>query len=171
MIFQAIKKTLLNKKLDTLLSQSDGGKTIPMHKIRSVGILTTEEISSEIDLKQEIETILKVRNARMFSLRKFSKIDEFSHKHFTEKDINWRGKFTHNSFQIFLEEPLDLLIGYFNTSDVFLESAVLQSKAQLKVGFTGANSKLYEIEILEKTANVTAFSSELKRYLQIIKKL
>ncbi|MDB9853533.1 hypothetical protein OAC58_00270, partial [bacterium] len=92
-------------------------------------------------------------------------------KHFTEKDINWKGKFTQTSFQIFLEEPLDLIIGYFTTKNIFLETAVLQSKAQFKVGFSGINPHLYEIEISEKTENILAFTSELKRYLKIINKL
>jgi len=117
------------------------------------------------------EIILESRNIRIYSLRKFNKTDEFSYKHFTKKNVNWTGQFTEESFKCFLEEPFDLLIGYFNKNNLYLERAVLESKAQFKVGFAGVNSKLYEIEISEKTQNITRFTSELKRYLQILKKL
>lgn len=171
MIFQGFKETILKKKLDKLQSQSEDSSATPLKKIRSIGIITSEEITSKIDLQKEIEVILEIKNAKIYSFRKFNKTDEISYKHFTEKDINWRGQFTQTNFKSFLEEPLDLLIGYFNTNNVFLESAVLQSKAQFKVGFAATNSKLYEIEISEQTENVKAFTLELKKYLQIIKKL
>mgnify|MGYP006073747773 FL=1 len=171
MIFKGLKHTVLKNKFDTLLAQTEGCRTVPLHKIQSVGIITLEEISSKIDLQKEVGAMLGVRNVKIYSLRKFSKTDEFSYKHFTEKDINWKGKFTQTSFQIFLEEPLDLIIGYFTTKNIFLETAVLQSKAQFKVGFSGINPHLYEIEISEKTENILAFTSELKRYLKIINKL
>lgn len=171
MIFKGLKEAVLKNKFETLLSQTEVFRTMPLHKIQSVGIITFEEISSKIDLQKEIGAILGTRNARIYSLRKFSKTDEFSYKHFTENDINWKGKFTQTSFQIFLEEPLDLIIGYFHVNNIFLETAILQSKAQFKVGFSGVNPNLYEIEISEKTENIVAFTSELKRYLKIINKL
>ena len=171
MIFKGLKHTVLKNKFDALIAQSEVCRAMPSHKIQSVGIITFEEISSKIDLQKEIETILGVRNTKIYSLRKFSKTDEFSYKHFTENDINWKGKFTQTSFKIFLEEPLDLIIGYFNTNNVFLETAILQSKAQFKVGFSDINPHLYEIEISEKVENIVAFTSELKRYLKIINKL
>jgi hypothetical protein len=170
-MFQGFKETVLKKKLNQLLSQTDNRRTPSLEKIKSIAIISTEDISSEMDLQKEIEIILESRNIRIYSLRKYTKSDEFSYKHFTKKNVNWTGQFTEESFKCFLEEPFDLLIGYFNKKNLYLERAVLESKAQFKVGFTGVNSKLYEIEISEKTQNITGFTSELKRYLQILKKL
>ena len=171
MIFKGFKQTVLKNKFDTLLAQAEVCRIVSPDKIQSVGIITFEEISSKIDLQREIGAILGIRNAKIYSLRKFSKTDEFSYKHFTENDINWKGKFTQTSLQIFLKEPLDLVIGYFHENNIFLETAILQSKAQFKAGFSGVNPHLYEIEISEKTENIVAFTSELKRYLKIINKL
>lgn len=171
MIFQGFKETILKKKFNKLLSQIEVINVSPLKKIQTIGIITSEEITSKIDLQKEIEVLLGIRNVKIYSLRKFNKTDEISYKHFTNKDINWSGQFTQTNFKSFLEEPLDLLIGYFNTNNIFLETAVLQSKARFKVGFSATNSKLYQIEISEKTENVKAFTLELKKYLQIIKKL
>ena len=170
-MFQGFKEAVLKKKLNQLLSQADSSRTPSSEKIKSIAIISTEDISTEIDLQKEIEIILKARNIKIYSLRKFNKSDKFSYKHFTKKNVNWKGQFTEDNFKYFLEEPFDLLIGYFNKNNLYLERAVLESKAEFKVGFTGVNSKLYEIEISEKTQNITGFTSELKRYLQILKKL
>ena len=170
-MFQGFKEAVLKKKLNQLLSQADSSRTPSSEKIKSIAIISNEDISTEIDLQKEIEIILKARNIKIYSLRKFNKSDKFSYKHFTKKNVNWKGQFTEENFKYFLEEPFDLLIGYFNKNNLYLERAVLESKAEFKVGFTGVNSKLYEIEISEKTQNITGFTSELKRYLQILKKL
>ena len=170
-MFQGFKEAVLKKKLNQLLSQADSSRTPSSEKIKSIAIISNEDISTEIDLQKEIEIILKARNIKIYSLRKYNKSDEFSYKHFTKKNVNWKGQFTEESFKCFLEEPFDLLIGYFNKNNLYLERAVLESKAEFKVGFTGVNSKLYEIEISEKIQNITGFTSELKRYLQILKKL
>ncbi|WP_299667672.1 hypothetical protein [uncultured Polaribacter sp.] len=170
-MLQGFKETILKKKLEKLLSQNTDDKIISSKKIHSVGILTSEDITLKIDVQEEIETTLGIRNSKIYSFRKFSKIDDFSYKHFTDKEMSWNGKFTQTNFQSFLEQPFDLLIGYFNTNNIFLESAVLQSKARFKVGFAATNAALYEIEISENIESVKEFTSELKKYLQIIKKL
>ena len=99
------------------------------------------------------------------------KIDDVSFKHFSEKDINWKGEFVQPNFQSFLDTPFDLLIGYFSESHLYLEIAILKSKAGFKAGFSSVNTKLYDLEILEKIENSNQFFSELKKYLKILKKL
>jgi len=170
-MFQGFKETILKRNFDKLVSQRAFNRVSSLKKIKSIGIITFEKMIVEVDLQKEIEAILNQRNTKIYSFRKFDKTVDFSYKYFTEKDINWKGQFTQDNIKNFLEQPFDLLIGYFNTNNIFLESAVLQSKAQFKVGFAGVNSMLYEIEILEKTENVSAFTLELKKYLKIIKKL
>ena len=64
-----------------------------------------------------------------------------------------------------------MLIGYFNQPNLYAENAVLQSQATFKVGFSKVNSSLFDIEISEDIANVDQFIFELKKYLQILKKL
>ena len=166
-----LKESRLRSKFDKSISKLSENRVVSQKEIQSVGILTTEAISSKIDLQSEIESILGIRNSKIFSYKKFNKLDEVSFKHFTEKDINWSGDFVQPNFQSFLEQPFDLLIGYFNTNNLYLEKAILQSNATFNVGFSGVNSKLYELEISEQTENVQQFSSELRKYLKILQKL
>jgi hypothetical protein len=166
-----LKESRLRKKFDKIVSNLQGNRNVSKKEILTVGILTTELISSTIDLQSEIEGVLGLKNSKIYSFKKFHKSDEVSFKHFSEKDINWRGNFIEPTFQSFLEQPFDLLIGYFNKHHLYLEKAVLESKASFKAGFSDVNSKLYELEISTELENVQQFSSELKKYLQILKKL
>lgn len=166
-----LKEYRIKKQFDKTLSELSENRIVSQKEIKTVGILTTEVISSTIDIKSEIETIVGLRNCKLYSFKKFDKLDEVSYKHFSEKDINWKGDFVQPNFQSFLDQPFDLLIGYFNTNHLYLEKAVLQSKATFNVGFSGVNSKLYELEISTDLKNVKQFCLELKKYLQILKKL
>lgn len=166
-----LKEKNIRRQFNKKLSKSKGQTVNSQKTIQSVGILTTDDISSKLDVLKELETILGVRNAKMYSFRKFNKIDEESFKHFSEKYINWKGEFIQENFQSFLEQPFDLLIGYFNTSHLYLECAVLQSNARFKVGFSDVNSDLYQIEISDNLDDIQSFFTELKKYLIILKKL
>jgi len=86
-MFQGFKEAVLKKKLNQLLSQTDNSRTPSSEKIKSIAIISNEDISSEIDLQKEIEIILEARNIKIYSLRKFNKSDEFSYKHFTKKNV------------------------------------------------------------------------------------
>ena len=166
-----LKESRLRKKFDKSISKITENRITLQKEIVSVGILSTEATSNKVDLQKEIEAVLGVRNSKLYSFKKFNKLDEVSFKHFTEKDINWKGDFIQTNFQSFLKQPFDLLIGYFNENHLYLEKAILESKASFKAGFSNVNSKLYELEVSTKLENVQQFSSELKKYLQILQKL
>ncbi|MCI2229659.1 hypothetical protein MC378_10825 [Polaribacter sp. MSW13] len=170
-MFSNLKHSLIKKRFNKSLLNFIADKSISQKEILTVGILTTDEISSQFDLQKEIEATLNVRNVKLYSYRKYDKLDEVSFKHFSEKDINWKGNFTHQSLLGFLEQPFDLLIGYFDTNNLYLENAVLQSKSLFKTGFANVNPQLYDIEIVEDVEHLSQFSTELKKYLQILKKL
>ena len=171
MKFTKFKENILKKKFDKSLSKLTENRIFFEKEIHIIGILTTEDIASKIDVQSEVEKIFNIKNSKIYSYRAYDKLDELSYKHFSENDINWKGEFTDASFLSFLDEPFDLLIGYFNTNNLYLETAVLQSKASFKVGFSNVNTNLYQIEIAEKITNIKQYTLELKKYLQILKKI
>ena len=171
MNFSKLKESTLRKKTNKLTLRLDESRMISQKEIQSVGIVTLDQISSKIDIQSQVESVLGLRNTKMYSFKKFNKLDQASYKHFTEKDVNWKGHFTQQNFVSFLEQPFDLLIGYFNEKNLYLELAVLHSKATFKVGFSNVNSNLYDIEFVEQIEHIEAYILELKKYLQILKKL
>nr|WP_158838223.1 hypothetical protein [Polaribacter sp. L3A8] len=171
MSLSKIKEARLRKKFDKKILQLAKNRTVSQNEIKTVGILTTDSISLKLDLQSKIEKVLGVRNIKIYNFKKYDKSDAVSFKHFSEKDINWKGHFIQPNFKSFLEQPFDLLIGYFKEPNLYLQNAVLESQATFKAGFSGVNSKLYELEILENIEHVDQFTAELKKYLTILKKL
>jgi len=171
MNFSKLKESILRKKFQKTLINLPEVSPVSMSVIKTVGILTTDEISSNIDFKKEIELVFGLRHSKIYSFRKFDKNDSISYKHFSEKDINWQGDFVQQNIKVFLEEPFDLLIGFFESNHLYLEKAVMFSAASFKVGISGVNPKLYSLEISETTYQIQSFLRELKRYLEILKKV
>ena len=151
--------------------EADENRVVSDKEIKTVGILTTELFFNTIELKEEVERVLNLRNAKIYCYRPYKKSNTISFKHFSEKDFNWKGKIIQPNFNSFIEEPFDLLIGYFDKSNLFLESAVLQSKATFKVGISKVNQMLYDIEIKSNPYKVEEFLTELKKYLILIEKI
>lgn len=170
-MLQNIKEKKIRKKFVKALSKSLENKEISQKEIKTVGIITLHSIAKDYKLKDQISTVLNVNNVHQFCFKKFHKSDEVSYHQFTEKDIDWKGEFVNTNLESFLNQSFDLLIGYFNTNHLYLEKAVLESMATFKVGFANVNSSLFDIEIAEKIENSHQFFHELKKYLQILKKL
>lgn len=165
------RKNYFKKLFQKELLEADANREVCTKEIKTVGILTTELFFNTIELKEEVERILNLRNAKIYCYRPYKKSNTISFKHFSEKDFNWKGKIIQPNFKSFIDEPFDLMIGFFDRNNLFLESAVLQSKASFKVGIAKVNQMLYDIEIKSNPYMVDEFLNELRRYLILIKKL
>jgi acetolactate synthase small subunit len=165
------RKNYFKKQFQKQLIEADEKRVVSDKEIKTVGILTTELFFNTIELKEEVERVLNLRNAKIYCYRPYKKSNTISYKHFSEKDFNWKGKVIQPNFNSFIEEPFDLLIGFFDKSNLFLESAVLQSKSTFKVGIAKVNQMLYDIEIKSNPYKVEEFLTELKKYLILIEKI
>jgi len=165
-----LKKAFIKKRFKKLLKEEEY-RVASNEEVYTVGIIASGEISKWLKIEDEVEKILGLGNIRIYSYRPFSKSDVPSYKYFTEKDFNWKGEPKKPAFKNFIEEPHDLLIGYFNKKNLYLENAVLQSKAKFKVGFAKVNQELYDLEIAEYPTKIESYLSELKKYLIVLNKL
>ena len=171
MITSKIKHHFIKKKTGKLLKNLSLKVADVNKKINTVAIITLDSSSKIHDFQEILIDKLQLRNPKIYSFRKFSKEDEKSYKHFSEMDFDIKGKVIEPSFQNFLEEPFNLLICYFSKENLFLEYAALLSKATFKVGFSEVNSNLFDIDIKTNEMEVDIFFEELKKYLEILKKL
>ncbi|TVZ55422.1 hypothetical protein OD91_0670 [Lutibacter sp. Hel_I_33_5] len=165
------KNSSLLQQYQKLLEQKLKDKTSYTKEIKSVGILTTDEISSDYNLQFHIEKILNVRNSKIYSFRKHDKDNPESYKHFSDQEISKSGKILDVSFKSFIEHPFDLLICFFDKKNVFLEYTALLSEAQFKAGIANVNKELYDLQVICKSDNIEDFTVELKKYLQILNRL
>lgn len=166
-----LKKIFVNKRFDKLLLEKEEQRKVSSDKIKTIGIIASDEITKWLDVKKDAITVFNDTEISICSFRPFSKKNQISKAHFSEKSFGWKAQVKDNNLNQFLNEPFDLLIGYFNKNNLYTELAVLQSNATFKVGFAKVNSKLYDMEIKDVPKNTIRFFEELKKYLQILNKL
>lgn len=151
--------------------EKEHSRVVSQKEIISVGVITFQSISKWINIQKEIEKILEVENVKIMSFIDVDKKTKPSKNHFSRKDFNWRGNINQTDLKNFLEEPFDLLIGYFNKKNLFIETTVLQSNATFKVGISKVNQRLYDMEIAVIPSNIQNFLIELRKYLVILQKI
>ena len=128
-----MKKTFIKKNFKKLLLEKEENRTIADGEIKSVGIISVDEISNFIDLKKEVEKTLHVKDIKIYSFRPHSRKNDVSFQHFSEKDFNWKGEIKQPNFKIFIEQPFDLLIGYFNKKNLVTKIKTNSTQIQLQV--------------------------------------
>ncbi len=172
MAFRKFKEYSLLKKINKELKSIPESRTPNSKKIHSVAILTSNDIFNEVDIVAQVKNNFDtVRNVHIYSFRNYKKTDEKTYKHFTEKDIDGRGRIKDTSFESFLESPFDLLIGYFDTNNLYLEYAAIKSQATFKVGFANVNDKIYDVLVSENPQNSQSFMEVSKKYLHLLDKI
>lgn len=171
-MFRKIKEYYLQKRFLKDLKNLHKNKTPNTNGIHSVGILTTNELSYAYNLTQKISDVLpNVRNVHIYSFREFKKSDEISYQHFSADDISWKGEITDASLESFIENPFDLLIGYYDEKQLYLELTTLKSEAAFKIGFSEVNDSLFDLLIKESPSNIDSFNAEVFKYLTLLNKL
>ena len=172
MLLEKFKKRILRNNFEKKLHALAHTRVASSKKIQTIGILTTDELSSRLNIPDNLKhRFNSVTAIQMYSFKKFTKKVSTDDCCFTEKDFNWLGGVKNENFQSFLETPFDLLIGYFDEQHLFLELAILNSAATFKIGFSQANDALYDMIVHESTENVFAVNELVVKYLKILKKL
>jgi hypothetical protein len=172
MISSKLQLHFVRKKIRNWSIQDNARKAADINKkIKSVAILTTDEMYSQYDFLNAVEEYLGLKNTRIYCYRKFNKQDEKSERHFTKKDFNWKAEVIDPNFQDFLEHPFDLLISYFPKSQVMMEYTALKSKASFKVGLAGVYAELFDLEVTIPAMDMKGFFMEVQKYLKILNKI
>lgn len=167
----SLKKYFIRKSFQKLLKSNELNRVVSQGEIKTIGIIADTGFFNEIDLQKEVEECLDLHNVKRCSFKLYDKKNDASYECFSEKDFGWKGQVKNPNFKDFIEQPFDLLIGYFNKNNLYLENAVLRSNAKFKVGISNVNQELYDIEIAISPKDSKEFILELKRYLKILKKL
>ena len=172
MAFGKFRERSLMKKYKKELTLIPESRTPNSKEIHSVAILTSNDLYETIDIAEHIKSsVHSVRNVHIYSFRKYKKSDPITYKHFTEKDIDWNGKIKDPSLESFLENPFDLLIGYFDKNNLYLEYCVLKSKATFKIGFANVNDKMFDLVVSENPNKIDSYIKVMKKYLELLHKI
>lgn len=162
------KETLLKQKL-VKLSQKE--RITSNTVIKSVAILTSEELLNKNNIEELVNSSFKPDLLKVFSFKKFDKRVKSLPINFTNKSINRKGEIVEEQFKEFLHTQFDLLICFFDENNLYLEYASALSKATYKVGLSKVNALFVDLEIKLDTNQIDEFLLELKKYLIILNKL
>ncbi len=135
-------------------------------------ILFVVDQSSNLDeISKNMKKVIGVKDSQItfvFFSEKANKNSEREH-HVSEKDFGWYGKVDEGFLKQVLTNTYDLLINHSKVESLYADMLVLQVKAGLKVGFGTVASENYDLKIQVDASDTALFTSELKKYLEILK--
>ncbi len=142
--------------------------------MRTLGFLVDETLILETDVFDSfsLDYGLQPKDVKVFTFREVRKrIPSLQQNRVNNKDFNWKGEILNQNANEFLDYPFDVLVGYYEGKHEFLDLMVSGSKAGFKVGFQGADERLYDLLIAMNPKDVSGFKKELKKYLTILNKI
>jgi len=145
-------------------------------KVASIGVVfNTDEINEIPDFnglaqtlgieKEKVEVI-----AFKYRVEEKEKESLFNPT-FSSKQIGWRGLIKDQTLQQFLNKEFDILISYYKKDVTALKLITVASKAKLKVGVLETDERINDIIIKTEVNNFSTFTSEIKKYLNILNKI
>ncbi|MGB5944169.1 MAG: hypothetical protein WBG71_14890 [Leeuwenhoekiella sp.] len=171
MILNATKEYFVKRKYIKLLARTTGNR--PFGTIESVGLIyNAKHFVEKPDWSSLVGFLPKNTTVKAvcFMDEKPSETPD-NVLFFNEKDIGGLGKIKNPAIAEFTKTPFDLLVGYFDTENLFLNLLVAQSQAQFKAGLRSEEPKLYDLMINSEEGDRDQFIIELHKYLKILKRL
>lgn len=171
-MLKKVKKHSLKKHTEKKLMERDiSQRNTPL---KYLGFLVDEVFFDDFEMLYEFgnELGLQRKDVKMFTfVETRRKIPSLRQNQITNKEFTFRGEIHSQNAQEFLDFPFDVLIGFYNGKHEFLSAMVAQSKAKFKIGFNGADERLYDLLLTMDIRKPELFKSEVKKYLQIFKKI
>lgn len=171
-MLKKVKHLSLRKHTEKNLSERDiSQRNTPL---KYLGFLVDETFFDDFEMLYEFgnELGLQRKDIKLFTfVETRRKIPSLRQNQITNKEFTWRGEIHNQNAREFLDFPFDVLIGYYKGKHEFLSAMVAQSKAKFKMGFNGADERLFDLLLTVDLQNTDAFKSEVKKYLKIFKKI
>ncbi len=171
-MLKKVKHLSLRKHTEKNLSERDiSQRNTPL---KYLGFLVDETFFDDFEMLYEFgnELGLQRKDIKLFTfVETRRKIPSLRQNQITNKEFTWRGEIHNQNAREFLDFPFDVLIGYYKGKHEFLSAMVAQSKAKFKMGFNGADERLFDLLLTVDLQNTDAFKSEVNKYLKIFKKI
>lgn len=171
-MLKKVKLQALKKNIEKSLSERDLSKR--NEPLKYLGFLVDEGFFEDFELLYEwgTELGLQRKDIKMFSfVETRRRIPSLRQNQITNKEFSWRGELINQNAEEFLDYPFDVLIGYYKGRHDFLSAMAARSRAKFKIGFTGADRRIYDLVLAIDLHNTEMVKSELKKYFKILKKI
>ena len=143
-------------------------------KLQRVGVIVNSHEFSDPEWINRLTSLLKIKANDLKILALFNgKKNETSvyTDTFSEKELGWKGQFKSQSVKDFVANKFDLLINFYETDSLALQTISAATQAPLKVGLHNANPDINDLTIDITIKDKNIFKTELIKYLNILNKL
>lgn len=171
-MLKKIRLHSLEKQIDKSLSERDVSQR--NSSLKYLGFLVDEAFFNDFEKLNEFGTELGLqeKDIKQFTfVETRRKIPSLRQNQITNKEFTWRGEIQNENAKEFLEYPFDVLIGFYNGKHEFLDDLVARSKAKFKIGFNGADERLFDLLLTVDLQKPELFKAEVTKYLRILKKI
>lgn len=172
MILKAFKEKSIQKYVNKLLATQNAA--VNNNKVKTVAVLLNANEFHEFEVFRVYFKELGLMSPKN-NIIAFTVDDKLEHNkwntHYSPKDFGWNGKIKNIELESFINEPYDLLICYYKKEVLQLDLIAAASKANLKVGISKNDERLYDLIIDVDLKDINIFKQELKKYLTILNKL
>lgn len=172
MILKAFKEKSIQKYVNKLLITRKA--TVNNNKVKTVAVLLNTSEFHEFEVFRVYFKELGLISPK-HKIIAFTLDDKLDHNkwntHYSPKDFGWNGKIKNIDLESFINEPYDVLICYYKKEVLQLDLIAAASKANLKVGISRNDERIYDLIIDVGLKDINIFKQELKKYLTILNKL
>ena len=172
MILKAFKEKSIQKYVNKLLATQKSA--VSNTKVKTVAVLLNANEFHEFEVFRVYFKELGL-NSPKHKIIAFTLDDKLEHNkwntHYSPKDFGWNGKINNVDLETFINEPFDMLLCYYKQEVLQLDLITAASKANLKVGISKNDERLYDLIINVALKDINVFKQELKKYLNILNKL
>ncbi|GAA4241266.1 hypothetical protein KO504_03415 [Winogradskyella psychrotolerans] len=172
MILKAFKEKSNRKYVNKLLTERK--PTVNNNKIKTIAVLLNASEFHEFEVFRVYFKELGLTSPK-HKIVAFTMDDKLEYNqwnaHFSPKDFGWKGKIKNIDLEDFINEPYDMLLCFYKNPVLQLNLITAASKANLKVGISNEDERLYDLIIDVELKDINIFKQELKKYLNILKKI
>lgn len=170
MILKSLKRRsnqiFLKNNYDSFIKNSQ--KRAPEH-LKSV-LLITDNAENNGVIVSKLVSELGLKESQLTHIIYSEKAEKNkADNYLTEKDFGWYGKVDEGFLKEVLTNKFDLLINQSKVENLYSDLLVLQVKADLKVGIGLEQSDNYDLLLQVENSDTALLTSELKKYLEILK--
>lgn len=172
MILKAFREKSNQKYLNDLLTKRLGSSHTS--KVESIGVVlhAKEFNDSEAFISFFKELGLdSPKHSILFYVDEVSNEQAQWERQFSKKDFGWAGKLKNSDLKLFIEEPFDMLIAYYNEDMPELHQVVGRSQAKFKIGIHHHDQRLFDFILDVAVIRFDLFKQEVQKYLKILNKI
>jgi len=171
-MLKIFQKKQFQKKINTYLKKRDVSGL--NDSVVTIGFLVDEDVFPDFDSLKSIskEIGLQEKDMVVFTFMNVKKqLPTLRQNMITNKNFNWKGEINNQNAEEFLNRSLDVLVGYYQGENLFLDLMVAKSKAKFKVGLKDSDHRLSDLIIDVNMTKPHKFKKELVKYLRVLGKI